>query len=98
MSTPLAQYQDRLRQELPALAERYGVHSLGIFGSYARHTQRPDSDLDVLVTFSETPSLLTVAALEQHLNDLLGLEVDLVMRDALKPHLAPLLLEDAVPV
>ncbi len=98
MPSSLAAYQDRLRRALPALAEEYGVRSLAIFGSYARATPRPDSDLDVLVTFSDTPSLLTFSALEQHLSDLLGLDVDLVMRDALKPHLAPRLLEDVVPV
>lgn len=46
-----------LRQQLPYLAERYAVSSLGIFGSYVRHEQRPDSNLDLLVSFREPPGL-----------------------------------------
>ncbi len=42
-----------LRQQIPLLAERYGVETLEVFGSYARAEQKPDSDLDVLVTFQE---------------------------------------------
>lgn len=48
----------RLRQHLPALAARYHVQSLGVFGSYARHEERDDSDLDLLVTFDDPPGLL----------------------------------------
>ena len=41
----------RLRAELPDLRERWGVRSLGVFGSYVRGRQRPRSDLDLLVEF-----------------------------------------------
>lgn len=44
----------------------------------------PDSDLDVLVTFRETPGLLRFVDLEDTLSDLLGVPVDLVVEDALK--------------
>ncbi|MEW6238394.1 MAG: nucleotidyltransferase domain-containing protein [Candidatus Omnitrophota bacterium] len=53
----LAQFIQLLRQEIPALRERYHVESLSIFGSYVRHEQHPGSDLDILVTFRETPGL-----------------------------------------
>jgi hypothetical protein len=85
-----------LEQNLPLLQERYNVHSLGLFGSYVRHEQTPESDLDILVTFSETPGLLQFVALENHLSDLLGIQVDLVMRDALKPHLGQRILREVV--
>jgi predicted nucleotidyltransferase len=87
-----------LRQQLPSLAHRYHVTSLGLFGSYVRHENRPDSDLDVLVTFSEAPSLLRLIELENHLSDLLGVKVDLVMRDALKPRIGRQVLAEVVPV
>ena len=77
-----------LRQHLPALRERYGVDPLALFGSYVRHKQRADSDLDVLVTFRETPGLLRFVDLEDTLSDLLGVPVDLVVEDALKPRIA----------
>ncbi|HZQ06839.1 MAG TPA: nucleotidyltransferase domain-containing protein, partial [Anaerolineae bacterium] len=41
----------RLRAQLPALVERYGVKSLGVFGSYLRGEQKAHSDFDVLVEF-----------------------------------------------
>ena len=87
-----------LRRELPSLAHRYAVRSLGLFGSYVRHENRPDSDLDVLVSFDQTPSLLRFIEVENHLSDLLGVKVDLVMRDALKPHIGQRILAEVVPV
>jgi predicted nucleotidyltransferase len=87
-----------LELQLSLLAERYQVQSLGIFGSYVRQEQGPDSDLDMLVTFSETPSLLKFIALENYLSDLLGVKVDLVMQDALKPNIRPHILREVVRV
>jgi uncharacterized protein len=88
----------RLQQQLPALRESYRVQSLGIFGSYVRREQRADSDIDVLVTFDEVPSLLTFIELEQHLSDTLGVKVDLVMRDGLKPAIGQHILREVMPV
>jgi predicted nucleotidyltransferase len=76
---------EALRKKMPLLAQRYHVDSLAVFGSFVRGEQHRDSDLDVLVSFSETPSLIEFIELEQRLSDELGLKVDLVMRDALKP-------------
>ena len=76
---------DILRQQIPILAERYNVETLEVFGSYVRSEQKKDSDLDILVTFKEDPSLLTYIAIENYLSDLLGIKVDLVMKDSLKP-------------
>jgi uncharacterized protein len=74
-----------LREQLPLLAARYAVQSLGVFDSYVRNEQRSDSDLDLLVTFHEPPGLIKYIELENYLTDLLGVQVDLVMQDALKP-------------
>lgn len=83
----LADIKRTLRQHLPALRERYGVDTFALFGSYVRHEQRADSDLDVLITFRETPSLLQFVDLEDTLSDLLDVPVDLVVEDALKPRI-----------
>ena len=96
--TKLPQFLPVLQEQLPLLAERYHVRSLGIFGSYIRREQRPDSDLDVLVSFSETPSLLKFIALENHLTDLFGVQVDLVMQEALKPHIGQYIMQEMVSV
>ncbi|WP_456386504.1 nucleotidyltransferase family protein [Desulfolithobacter sp.] len=80
------------------LEQKYHVSSLGLFGSRLRGEEREDSDLDVLVTFSATPGLLQFSGLKYHLSDLLGVKVDLVMRDALKPGIAERILKEVVPV
>ena len=87
-----------LRQQIPMLAERYSVETLEVFGSYGRSEQKKDSDLDVLVTFKEDPSLLTYIAIENYLSDLLGIKVDLVMKDSLKPKIGQQILREAIPV
>jgi predicted nucleotidyltransferase len=87
-----------LRKELPHLAEEYHVATLEVFGSYVRHEQRKTSDLDVLVTFSIPPSLFKFARLENYLSDILGVKVDLVMKDSLKPRIGQRILREAVPV
>lgn len=75
----------RLRQLKPALAARYHIRTLGLFGSYARGTQTRRSDLDILVSFVEPPSLFTFVRLKREIEQHLGLRVDLVMREALRP-------------
>jgi len=87
-----------LRQQIPMLAERYNVETLEVFGSYVRSEQKKDSDLDVLVTFKEDPSLLTYIAIENYLSDLLDIKVDLVMKDSLKPKTGQQILREAIPV
>ncbi len=87
-----------LHQQIPLLMERYGVETLEVFGSYVRDEQRKDSDLDILVTFKEAPSLLTFIAIENYLSDLLGVKVDLVMKDSLKPAIGKNILREAIPV
>lgn len=76
-----------LRQHMPVLREHYAVESLGLFGSYVRGDADSDSDLDVLVRFCQAPGLIRFVELENHLSDLLGLRVDLVMAEALKPNI-----------
>jgi uncharacterized protein len=89
---------DMLRRQLPMLTEHYHVDTLEVFGSYVRSEQNNDSDLDILVTFKEDPSLLTYIAIENYLSDLLGIKVDLVMKDSLKPRIGQQILREAIPV
>jgi predicted nucleotidyltransferase len=94
----LEKFLKTLRQQTPLLVERYGVETLELFGSYTRGEQRKDSDLDLLVTFREAPTLLGFISLENHLSDLLGVKVDLVMKDSLKPVIGKHILEEVIPV
>lgn len=81
----------------PILAEKYKVKEIGIFGSYVRGEQKRKSDLDLLVDFTESISLLDFIHLENELSVLLGIKVDLVMKSALKPRIGKHILEEVVP-
>lgn len=89
---------EELRALLPELRERFAVDTLEVFGSRVRTDAGHQSDIDVLVTFTETPDLLTFIALEDELSERLGARVDLVMRRSLKPRLRDRVLSEAVPV
>jgi predicted nucleotidyltransferase len=57
---------------------------IGIFGSFARGDNKKGSDIDILVEFKESPTLLTLIKLENDLSDILGIKVDLITTGALK--------------
>jgi predicted nucleotidyltransferase len=85
----------QLRSMLPLLREKYSVQTLEVFGSYVRGEEKKDSDLDLLVTFRETPSLFRYVALENYLSDSLGVKVDLVMKENLKASIGERILKEA---
>lgn len=92
------QMADRLRQELPRLRRDYAVRSLGLFGSCIRGEQRRGSDLDVLVEFSEVPGMLRFLDLERDLSRVVGMPVDLVQKEALKPAIGQRIVKDVLPI
>lgn len=98
MPASLDRFRSLLREKLPSLKADYRVESLGIFGSFLHGTERPDSDLDILVSFSEKPSLFRLIDLENQLSDWLEVKVDLVLRSALKPRIGERVLKEVVPV
>ena len=67
----------------PHLQQRFKVRRLGYFGSFANGDQRPDSDIDIIVEFTETPGW-DFFDLKQLLEDKLDRKVDLVSLSALK--------------
>ncbi|MFA5295426.1 MAG: nucleotidyltransferase family protein [Methanoregulaceae archaeon] len=86
-----------LREHEPILRERFGVATIGIFGSFAWGEERPDSDVDVLVTFQNGEETFNnYMDCTFYLEDLFGRKVDLVMKDALKNRLKPHILDEVV--
>ena len=66
------------------LASRFKIKRMALFGSWAREDNRPDSDVDVLVEVD--PSIgLDFVLIGDHLEEMLGLRVDLVSSRAIKP-------------
>ncbi len=86
------------RQETISLIQnyllQYPVQSVGIFGSFARAEDRPDSDIDILVRFSNTIDLLTLVRMHRELSELLQRKVDIVTENSLHPSLRPFIEKD----
>jgi predicted nucleotidyltransferase len=61
----------------------FKLKKVGIFGSYARNEQNSNSDIDILVKFNKTPSLLKLIRIENELSKRLGCKVDLVTEDSI---------------
>ncbi len=71
-----------------------------MFGSYVRHEQRPDSDLDLLIDLERPAriSLIGLVELEDYLSQLLGVKVDLAIKTNLKRRIGARILQEVVPV
>ena len=72
--------------EIEKLCRRWQVSELALFGSVLRDDFRPDSDVDVLVTFAPGAnwSLFDMVRMQKELESILGREVDLVERKAVE--------------
>ena len=64
-----------IRRELPTL-RRMGVVRIGVFGSRARGDAHADSDVDLLVELQPGRDLVDLVMVKQHLEETLGLQVD----------------------
>ncbi len=85
---------DLLESERESI-RRFGVLELGVFGSFARNEQRPDSDVDVLVEL-ERETFRDYMGLLEFLETLFGRKVDLVMKDTIKPIIRERILNETV--
>ena len=90
-------------KEIEELAKRIvpilrdgGVAEASVFGSFKRGEVHPDSDLDLLVRYKKSVSLLDVSGLKCELEKLLGSKVDLISRDYLKPRIKNRILQESV--
>ncbi len=76
------------REEILAIARRYGAKEIRIFGSIARNEAGPNSDIDLVVEFEPGTSLLDHGGLIMDLQDALGCKVDVIsargMQDRLR--------------
>lgn len=85
-----------LSQSKPQLEECYRVTQIGVFGSYARGEQTENSDVDVLVDYTQAPTLVHLVELRDFLQDLFDLRVDVVTKNGLKPRIRERVLSEAV--
>jgi predicted nucleotidyltransferase len=92
----LSNITEQLRGALPVLTRQYNVAGLGVFGSFARGDAQEKSDIDILVEFSQVPDIFEFIRLKDYLSNLLGRDVDLVSKKALKAAIRDTILREAV--
>ena len=83
-----------LKAHKDEMARRFGVRRIGLFGSHARGEATTRSDLDILVEM-EQPGFDNYMDLKFYLEENLGMTVDLVLADSLKPRLKPIITREA---
>src|SRR3990170_3972711 len=88
----------RLGHLKPTLKEKYKVETIEIFGSFARRGQTPQSDIDLLVTYSEAPDIVGVNSIKRFLRRKLGVKVDIVSKKYVNPLIKDRVLKEAIPV
>ncbi|HET9679956.1 MAG TPA: nucleotidyltransferase family protein [Gammaproteobacteria bacterium] len=81
-----------------ALAERYGVTDIALFGSTARDVAHEGSDVDILVSFDGPATSKRYFGVQLFLEDLFGCPVDLVTNKALRSELRPYVEKEAIHV
>ena len=87
MMTKIEKIKKILAEYKPMLSKEFKVKEIGLFGSYLRGEERPNSDLDIVVTFSQPVSLLDLVKLENYLTSLTGIKVDVVPKKDIRPEL-----------
>ena len=84
----VTEHQDTLR--------RLGVESLELFGSVARNQATVSSDVDFLVEFSNDAGFFELTQLKYYLEDILGCQVDLGIKDSLREPLKESVMKDII--
>jgi predicted nucleotidyltransferase len=85
-----------LHDHKDTLKDEYGVSEIGLFGSSVEGKRKESSDIDILVEFQKAIDLFSFVHLKNHLSELLGANVDLVMKKALKPRIGERILSSVI--
>ena len=94
----LEQITGILKTNKEYIYQHYKAEVKGIFGSYSRHEQTQESDVDILVAFEKGATLFTHAGLVNFLQDKIGIKVDVVSERAIKKMLRPYIEKDLIPI
>jgi predicted nucleotidyltransferase len=92
----IREIKDLLSKHKRELRKKYKVKEIGIFGSYVREEPKEESDIDILIDFTEAVDFFEFLELEDYLCQILDLKVDLVMKRALKPNLGRRILSEVI--
>jgi uncharacterized protein len=87
-----------MRSAILETARDVGARDVRVFGSVARGEERPDSDIDILVTLEPGRTLMDLARLEERLEALLGRPVDVTTLSGLREPVRSSALREAISV
>jgi predicted nucleotidyltransferase len=82
--TTLERVKGTLAQLKPELADKYGVSSIGLFGSVVRDDFTATSDIDIVVDFSR-PIGIEFVDMADYIEQVLKQRVDVISRNGIKP-------------
>ena len=96
MTTDVHKIKNSIHDHMDVLRNTYNVEHIGVFGSMARGDNKEESDIDLLVKFSQPVGFFTFIKLEDYLAAILGKKVDLVTEKALKSAIKDDILQEVV--
>jgi uncharacterized protein len=86
----------KLQNLVPRIEREFHANVEGFFGSRARGDERIDSDLDLLISFSDEADLYDLVGLGDFLEDVFRCKVDIISRRSLSSDLEPHVLDELV--
>jgi hypothetical protein len=86
------------REAILELARRYGASDVRVFGSVARGDNTEESDLDLIVRFEPGRTLLDHGGLLMDLRELLGMKVDVIDEEGMRPRFRRHVMKEAIPL
>lgn len=79
--------REEIFEKIAQALKNQGARKVAVFGSYVTGEEKPGSDIDILVEFSERKSLLDLVRIERELSEALGIKVDLLTEKSISPYL-----------
>ncbi|MCD4845778.1 MAG: nucleotidyltransferase family protein [Methanosarcinales archaeon] len=93
-STVFKLIRQKIKDNKVDIERQFKVKEIGIFGSTVRGEEKTTSDVDILVEFDEPIGFFKFLELEEYLSELIGRDVDLVSKKALKPRIGEHILRE----
>jgi len=87
---------DKLKELKPSLESDYNITEIGLFGSYIRGEEKPDSDIDILINYKAGTSIFTIGGLQYFLSEIFDKKVDIAMKNSLKRRIGKQILSEVV--
>ena len=96
--TPMGRRLRQQRKRVLAVAKRNKASNVRVFGSVARGEDTPDSDVDILVDLAPGVGLVALSRLTREISQILGVPVDVVPADSLRPRVRVETDREAIPL